>query len=214
VYSEYSAVNLSWSFVSQSVNPEIRGLWSFSLADAVSTPFSHDTFNLDFGVMTEVHQQAQPETGRFEIILHLGAVFVGKFGDCLEFHDDFFEANKVRFILGLQPTLFVFQRQRGLGYKRNPLQTQFDLQAFLIDCLQKPAAFLPVNLETSADNLVALVFVNQVAFHSARSLKELKNAEQAEKRIDKPRENEPEKEGDLGTAGHADYAETHEDGDR
>ena len=49
--------------------------------------------------------------------------------------------------------------QEGFGLiKRNALQAEFDLEALLINGFQESTAFLPVNLETSADDFVAFFF--------------------------------------------------------
>jgi len=51
------------------------------------------------------------------------------------------------------------QRQFSLSYKGDALFSKLFLKTLLIDCLQKPAPHLTVNLEYCSPNLIALFFI-------------------------------------------------------
>src|SRR2546423_632800 len=121
-------------------------------------------FVFEFGVMAEIDQQTHFEAGGVEVVDHLGAVLVSQRGHRLDLDDDFVVAHEVRLVLLFQRPSFVRQRQRLLRDKEDALHFKFDLQAFLINSLQKPTAFLFVHLEAGADDFVCFVFVEEFLY--------------------------------------------------
>jgi hypothetical protein len=84
-------------------------------------------------MMVEVDQQAEAITRPFQVILNLRAMDICQGCDRLDLNDDLVEADEVGFVLGLQCAALLCKRKHHLGPKWNPPQSQFDLQAFLVN---------------------------------------------------------------------------------
>ena len=112
------------------------------------------------GVVSEIHQDAKLKTGCVQIIQELPAMLIGQSRDSFQFHDNFLEANVVRFVSLLQYSTTIAENERWSSNRRNPLVFKFDRQALLIDGFKKAAALLVVYLEAGANNGIAFFLVN------------------------------------------------------
>ena len=110
----------------------------------------------------EIHEQAYRQSSCVKIVQELRAMLIGQFRNGLEFHHYRFEANQVRLVGVFQGLSLVLKPQRWLGDKSNFLKAKFYLEAFLVNRLQKAAAFFAVNLKTGAENPVGFLFVGKV----------------------------------------------------
>ena len=71
--------------------------------------------------------------------MNLGAMFVAELGYRFDLDDDLIETHKVRLVAMLQRPIFISQYKLSLGGERNSTKPEFDLQALLINPLQKPS---------------------------------------------------------------------------
>ena len=128
----------------------------------------HDnSFPFQFRVMAKVDEQAKAMPCGVEIIDDLGAVLVRQRRDGFQLDQNLVKAHHVGHIALLKRLPLVRQRNGHLRAKRDVLKSQLQFQAFLIHALQKPTAFLFVNLEARSDDALRLVFVNEFAHESA-----------------------------------------------
>jgi hypothetical protein len=114
-----------------------------------------------FAFVAEVDEETKPEARRFQVVVDLGTVLVGQFGDGLDLHDDFAKAEEIRVVMLFQGTAFVGELEFGLRLIRNVSHPQFDLQTFLIHCLQKATPLVVVHLEARPNGGVRFVLVNK-----------------------------------------------------
>ena len=121
--------------------------------------------------MAEVHKQAQFATGCAEVIQELRAVLIDQGGDGFDFEDDLVMANEVRGERLNESTPAILQSPRSLRLKWDSLQFQFDLQALVINRLEKAAALLFVNGKTRADDGIAFILIKQFGFSSVRVIR-------------------------------------------
>jgi hypothetical protein len=114
--------------------------------------------------MAEVHQQTELAAGCTEIIQDLRAVLIAQLRDRLDFEDYFFVANEIRVECLNQCAAAILQRLRWFRPKWNSLKFQLDLQALMINRLEKPAALISINGKAGPDDRVAFIFLNQFCF--------------------------------------------------
>ena len=115
-------------------------------------------------VMAEVHEQTQLAIRCAEIIQDLRTVLVSQLRDRFDFKKYFFVANEIRTECLNQCTAAILQRLRWLRQKWNSLEFQLDLEALMINLLEKPAALILVNGKARPEDRVAFIFVNQFCF--------------------------------------------------
>jgi len=120
----------------------------------VSPTSSDDALDLDLRKMTKIYQYPQFELRCFEIVLHLGSMFIRQLCHRFEFEDDLLKTNEVRNVGREQRSAFVFQGQRSLGNVQNALEAQFKFHTLLVNRLKKSAAFLSINFEASTSDFV------------------------------------------------------------
>jgi len=82
--------------------------------------------------------------------------------DCFDLDNDLAKANEIGLEKLGQQTSLVTHLELGLSNKRNFLEPEFYLQAFLINRFGKSKAFLVVYLKAGTDYPVALILVNDV----------------------------------------------------
>jgi hypothetical protein len=111
-----------------------------------------DAFDFSKRLVSKVDEKSEFEASSFEIILNLRAMRVRQLFDGFEFNDDFVVTNEVRDIFAVQLCSFVFDLQTGLRDSRNIGQPKLDFQAFLINWLKKPCAFVPINFKQTTTN--------------------------------------------------------------
>ena len=96
-------------------------------------------------VMADVHEQTELAIRCAEIIQDLRTVLVAQLRDRFDFKNYFFVANEIRTECLNQCTAAILQRLRWLRQKWNSLEFQLDLEALMINRLEKPAALISVN---------------------------------------------------------------------
>src|ERR1700722_11257351 len=109
--------------------PDHSQLKSVSCLQTVSAARVGDAFDLEFRIVTKVHEQTELKSGCLQIILYLSAVLLSQFPHGLEFENDFVIADEVRFVRALQWCAFVFKGKRLLGHKWDSLQPLLDNHA-------------------------------------------------------------------------------------
>ena len=95
-----------------------------------------------------------------QVVQQLRAVLVDQCSDSLYLNDDFLEADEIWLVSLRQNPTTIAKSERRLRDCWNPQIFKLDAQAFLINRLQEPAAFLVINLETGADDGVTLFLIN------------------------------------------------------
>jgi hypothetical protein len=106
-------------------------------------------------------QQAEPEFGRFQVVVYLGTVLVGQLGHGFNLHDDLVEAEEIGLVLLHERAAFVAERQFELGLERDFLHAEFQAKALLVDRLDEAGAFLFVDLEAGTEDAVGFGFVEE-----------------------------------------------------
>jgi hypothetical protein len=83
--------------------------------------------------------------GCAEIIQDFRAVLIAQMRDRFDFENYFFVANEIRVECLNQCAAAILQRLRWFRPKWNSLKFHLDLQALMIDRLEKPAALISIN---------------------------------------------------------------------
>jgi hypothetical protein len=114
-------------------------------------------------MMPEVDEETEAKIGGFQVIPHLGLMLAGEVAQCLQFDDDLIIADEIRLVNLFQNPPLIDEVELLLGYEWNASLGELDLQAFLIDRLQEPAAHDLVNLEARADDFIGFLLVKNVS---------------------------------------------------
>src|SRR6266853_1278883 len=120
----------------------------------------NDALVLNFGIVTEVDEDAWFVACRTKLVVNLCAVVINQSGDGLYFEGDFPEADEIGNVSLLKFAPLIFQNEWILGIKKNVLKSQLQLQTFLVNGFEESATFLPIDLKAGSHDPVALVAIN------------------------------------------------------
>src|SRR4051794_36312395 len=115
------------------------------------------TLPLQIGVGAEIHQQAEFQFRRVNIVDHLRAMCVRQCGYGLDFENDFLEAQKVRLESMYEHSPSVGKREGRFRKKGDAEVFELDFQTLVVNRLGVTVTLLVVDRETLADDRVALL---------------------------------------------------------
>src|SRR5271157_2375098 len=117
----------------------------------------NDSFIFQKRVVTKIDQESQPESRVPQIVVNLGAMFVAQLRHRFDFEDDLPEANEVRLVPMFQRPIFISQYKLSLRSERNSTKVEFDLQALLINRLQKLSSLDLINLKARPHDPITFI---------------------------------------------------------
>src|SRR5262249_2366279 len=112
-------------------------------------------------MVAEVYEESETESSRLQVIVDLLSMLVVQRGDGLDLHDDFVETDEIRLVGLFQGMSLVGNLQLGLRYEGDCLETQFQLQAFLIHRFHEAATLILIHFKTSSKDRITFFFIQQ-----------------------------------------------------